>query len=195
MMRAFHTKRDGRAAMRRWASAAPVGRRVGRRSEEFSGLHEIALSDRPTGVQAMGSAQMRLLRLQTSWARAVGAPLRDVARLRACAGERLLVDVPDAAWKREMDRLKPHILERLAREVPCPPVTDLAFTIRPGARLSAGARAVAPWLAAATAAPPGGSEPLPEALSGALTHVEDPALRGRLGEVMERYLSRRTAPR
>lgn len=179
--------------MRRWASAAPVGRRGARRSEEFSGLHEIALADRATGAQAMGAAQMRMLRLETGWARAVGAPLREVARLRACAGERLLVDVPDAAWKREMDRLKPHILERLAREVPCAP-TELAFTIRPVTRTSAGARAVASWLAAAPAAPaPPVLEPLPEALSGALTRVEDPALRGRLGQVMERYLARRPA--
>ena len=178
--------------MRRWASAAPVGRRGARSSEGFSGLHEIALADRPLGAQALQPAPMRLLRLQTAWARAVGAPLRDVARLRACAGQRLQVDVPDAAWKREMDRLKPHILERLAREVPCAPVTELDFhvTRAPRAVPSApfGVRPLPP------AAPqPKADRPLPEGLFHALAQVEDPSLRGRLERVMGRYLARQIA--
>lgn len=179
--------------MRRWASAAPMGRPRARSSEGFSGLHEIALADRPLGAQALQPAPMRLLRLQTAWARAVGAPLRDVARLRACAGQRLQVDVPDAAWKREMDRLKPHILERLAREVPCAPVTDLDFHVarapRSGPAVPFGARSLSP----AARAPEEADRPLPDGLFRALARVEDDSLRGRLGRVMGRYLARQGA--
>lgn len=179
--------------MRRWASAAPIGSRRVRRSEGFSGLHEIALADRPLGSQAQQPASMRLLRLQTAWARAVGTPLREVAQLRACAGQRLLVDVPDAAWKREMDRLKPHLLERLAREVPCAPITELDFQVARGprpvpARRSAnrGARTLEP-------PQPAAGEPLPDGLFRALEQVGDVSLRGRLGQVMGRYLARTTS--
>ena len=71
--------------MRRWASAAPIGGRVARRSEGFSGLHEIALADRPLGAQALQPASMRMLRPGPRGPAPWGA-LREVARLRACAG-------------------------------------------------------------------------------------------------------------
>jgi hypothetical protein len=178
--------------MRRLASAAPGGRRVARRSEEFSRLNEIALADRGHAGQALPAASLRLLRLQTGWARAVGAPLREVARLRACAGERLVVDVPDATWKAEMDRLKPAILERLAREVPCaPPVSDLSFLIRPATPPPPVALGAGSWGTPAPSPPKSSPGPLPEALSGALSRVGDEDLRGRLGRVMGRYLSRK----
>jgi len=175
--------------MRRWA-IAPDGRREARPGSGLRGLHEIVVVDRAAGEDALSASQLRMLRLQTAWARAIGAPLKEIARLRVCAGERLVVDVPDALWKREMERMKPRILERLAREVPCAPVTDLSFFVR-GASPSAGAKAPvaadARYPEPPAAAPP--VSPLPEGLSDALRSVSDSDLRGHLGRVMERYLS------
>jgi len=181
--------------MRRWASASASGRSRFRRSGEFSGLHEIAVADRPAGATGLDAGRMRLLRLQTGWARAVGAPLKEVARLRACAGQRLVVDVPDALWKREMERMTPRILERLAREVPCAPVTELSFAVRgaPARRAAASAPSGAALAEPGRADVPGAG--LPDSLCRVLEHVEDELLRGQLQRVMGRYLSRLTPSR
>jgi hypothetical protein len=126
-----------------------------------------------------------MLRLQTAWARAVGTPLSEVARLRACHGSRLVVEVPDAQWKREMERIAPRILERLAREVPCAPVAALCFSVHGGAAGRTG-----PPAPARTGAPGATTAGIPEGLGPVLARVGDESLRGRLEGVMGRYLSR-----
>jgi hypothetical protein len=176
--------------MRRMA-IAPDTRREARPGSGFRGLHEIVIADRSSGDDALTAGQLRMLRLQTAWARTIGAPLKEIARLRVCAGGRLVVDVPDALWKREMERIKPRILERLAREVPCAPVTDLSFFVR--GRIPSPAAKPPDGAAEAPAARPT-PFPLPERLSDALSSVSDTTLRGHLGEVMERYLSLQSPP-
>ncbi|MGH9869468.1 MAG: DUF721 domain-containing protein [Candidatus Polarisedimenticolia bacterium] len=183
--------------MGRWASVGAAGRSRLRRSAEFCGLNEIAVADRAAGENGLDAGRLRMLRLQTAWARAVGAPLKEVARLRACAGQRLVVDVPDALWKREMERMTPRILERLAREVPCAPVTELSFSVRggPARRAASAVPSLPARVVAGVDAPDAALAGLPDSLCSILEQVEDESLRGHLKLVMGRYLSRRAPSR
>ena len=76
-----------------------------------------------------------------------------------------------------------------AREVPCAPVTDLDFQVACGPRLVPDRRFAARG-ARTEPAQPAAAGPLPDGLAGALEQVEDASLRGRLGQVMGRYLAR-----
>lgn len=154
-------------------------------------MDAIALRPHEGAEQEGVASKLRLLRLQGAWSRAVGPQVRSVAMPLAFRSRRLLVQVADAAWRRELDRLKPEILQRLAALLPSEPIECITF--RPGPSL--------PRLQPSSALPDGEAGPRPSGtivgpgldladLSAPLQRVEDPALRDRLRGVVGRYLER-----
>ena len=93
-------------------------------------MEEIAL--RPGGVLAsrIGARRLLGLKLERAWAAAVGNGVRAVTRLRQCRDGILEVQVPDAAWQRELGRLEAEILGRLATELSPGQVTQLRFKVQ-----------------------------------------------------------------
>ena len=182
---------------------------------DFSSVDEIGRhSDRHFGSERF-SERLRFLRLDHAWSLAVGAHVRGVARPSSCTAGSLIVDVRDAKWKKELDRLKPEILARLSPLLKPSQVRDIAFRVRKSAGddlAPASARLAA--FAAAASAPPApsalsvnaprnrtlrpGMTDLPKEtasadrseLSSSLHDVTDHALKERLASVMVRYLAR-----
>ena len=174
-------KAVARRAIRAWTSPS-TGR--------FQELSEIA--ERPGGLLAERIGAKRLLgfRLERAWASAVGERVRAVTRLHECRDRTLIVDVSDAAWKRELEKLQHVILARLAENLPERPLAAISFRLRP-ARWAAGsaARPVPAACPARAAVVPGP----PKAKDAADDDAPPGALDDRLRRVMSRYLSRRTA--
>ena len=135
--------------------------------------------------------RLRMLRLDSAWARAVGPRLRAVARPSTFHARSLTVDVRDAAWKRELDRLKPEILSRLARLLTSHPIADINFRVRKVAgRDDTAWPATARTREAASEQRLDPSADLEVEMSAPLQRVPDPGLRDRLSRVMGRYLAR-----
>jgi hypothetical protein len=181
-----------------------------RGESDFLTLDEIALSsDALDGGSAPDAAatraeaensfaprsadRLRLLRLQSAWGRAVGPHLKSVSRPCSYRASTLVVEVRDAAWKRELERARPEILSRLARLLPGHPLDHLSFRLESG-MADRRSREAPGTGAAARAAPAGESLPfgadLTVELFPSLEKVASDALRHRLREVMGRYLAR-----
>lgn len=158
----------------------------------FSSVGDIGqISDRLFGA-GQASERLRLLRLENAWGRAVGVHLRSVARPSAYHGRSLVVDVRDAGWKRELDRLKPEILFKLGRLLPSQQVDDISFRVRKTAERMNEASATSPPAHAFRPEPQAGAEAdsIVE-MSAHLLSVPDRQLRERLSLVMARYLARK----
>ena len=106
-------------------------------SGRFHGLGEIAA--RPDGLLAERIGARRLLgfRLERAWAQSVGERVRAVTRLHELKDRTLVVDVFDAAWKRELERIQPVILARLAECLPERQFEAIAFRVRPAVQQAA----------------------------------------------------------
>ena len=167
-------KAVARRPIRAWTSP-PAGR--------FQELSEIA--DRPGGLLAERIGAKRLLgfRLERAWASAVGDRVRAVTRLHECRDRTLIVDVSDAAWKHELEKLQQVILARLTESLPERPLAAISFRLRPA---RASASAARPATAAVV------PDPHPVAKDPAGEDAPPGALDDRLRRVMSRYLSRRT---
>lgn len=112
-------------------------RRRIRGKSEFLTLDEIALNsdvlvegELATGSSQHGSERLLMLRVLSAWARAVGPHLKAVARPASCRQGRVMVDVRDAGWKRELERARPEILERMTRLLPDHPVHEVSFRLK-----------------------------------------------------------------
>ncbi len=156
-----------------------------RRSSGFLSVDEIELIAEEIGSTDQARERLEWLRVHGAWGRAVGPHLKAVARPGLYRQGHLTVEVPDTAWKRELDRLRPEILSRLATLLPVRAVERITFRVN--------ARQPAEALAAA----PSGEESLPKAfpalapdILASLAQVGDAALRDRLGQVMGQYLAR-----
>lgn len=125
----------------------------------------------------LSTDRLRLLRLDHAWGRAVGAHVRAVSSLSSCSAGCLLVDVRDARWKQELERLKPDIIARLSAILPASPVRDIAFRVR---RSTGGGTPVSPTAQPAPFAPPHAAR-TPE--------ISEEPLAERLNRVMGRYLA------
>ena len=158
-----------------------------RRGGGFLHLGEVALRGEGLDGGGPGTERLGLMRLQAAWGQTVGAHLKTVSRPRAYSGGRLSVEVSDGTWKRELERLGPAILERLCALLPAPAVNEISYRVKP---------------AEAQQQPPGphrgGDASLARAARKTAGHatgkttplqLSDEALRGRLDQVIERYLS------
>jgi hypothetical protein len=162
-----------------------VFRSTRRRPSEFKSVDEIELSAEEIGTTDRARERLEWLRVHGAWGRAVGPHLKAVARPGSYRHGHLTVEVPDSAWKREMDRLGPEIVSRLATLLPARAVERITFRVT-GRRPAA----------APAAAPPGG-DGLPKAspalapeMLASLAQVGDATLRHRLEQVMGQYLAR-----
>ena len=68
------------------------------------------------------------------WARAVGAKIADHTRPARMVRGRLIVEVEDKIWQRQLFALTPHILGNLAKNLGQGVVEDLEFRIVPRGR-------------------------------------------------------------
>jgi hypothetical protein len=179
--------------------------RSGVSSRDFFSVDEIGrISDGLLGT-ASASELLRMLSLQNAWNRAVGLHLRMVARPSSLRGARLVVEVRDQAWKRELDRLKPEILRRLATLLPSHPIADIVFRLMKsaaGGSVAAQEPADEPRQSREEAAGPasagghaaerrrGESAGMAAGISPPMRSVPHDDLRERFSDVMGRYLAR-----
>jgi len=99
----------------------------------FCSIEEITSANMLASFGGGGGAtaeRLELLRLPRAWRLAVGPHLEPLARITAVRGARLVVEVPDNAWKREMERHAREILSRLERLAPGLRVTEIVFRAR-----------------------------------------------------------------
>lgn len=150
----------------------------------FFGLEEILLGGRPLPGSER-APQLRSLGLAAAWKRAVGEPLCAVTRPGGHSTGRLVVEVRDAAWKRELERLAPEILARLARLLPFERIDAIVFRVDAGAP-----RTPPPDGARVRSVRAPGETP---ALAGRLEELADQELSDRLRLVMGRYLAARAS--
>ena len=162
---------------------APRTRR--RRPSEFLGVDEIDLIVEEIGATDRARGRLEWLQVHAAWGRAVGPHLRAVARPGAYRQGHLTVHVPDSAWKRELDRLRPEFLSRLAALLPARAVERITFRV--AERVASGAQDAS--ASVGEGGPKLSPTPAPEMLAS-LAKVGDAWLRTRLQQVMGQYLSR-----
>ena len=97
---------------------------------EFRSVEEISLLAHTSAGSDRGEERLRRLCVHSAWGRTVGSHLRRVARPLSYRSSHLVVEVRDSAWKRELERLRPEILLRLAQLWPSEPVRKLSFRLR-----------------------------------------------------------------
>ena len=168
-----------------------------RATSEFTTFDEIALySDVLTGgefsldVSPPGSERVLMLRVLSVWTKAVGPHLKNAARPVICHQGRMTVEVRDARWRRELERVRPEILGRLARLLPDHPVRELVFRVK---------ESLPPLLSIPSARPPAVAiaSTVPHELAereGLVSTGKPATMDGDLGiqlqQVMGRYLAR-----
>jgi len=140
---------------------------------------------------------MDLVRLTRAWSTVVGTHLGAATRPAWYSVGRLVVEVKDATWKRELERLAPEIQTRLETLAGVPRVDGITFRVR-AARFQAIPGGGQGKTSRTAAAPPakGRRQEITDELRGSLERVSDTALRDRLTVVMGKYLTRAasTAP-
>ena len=174
-------------------------RRRIRGKSDFLTLDEIALNSNAlvdgelaTSSSQHGSERLLMLRVLSAWARAVGPHLKAVARPASCRQGRLMVDVRDAGWKRELERARPEILARMTRLLPDHPIREISFRLKSASPdvLSpppSGQNRAAILMADVTQHETG--QPT-AAVPPPLDQIADGDLRNHLRQVMGRYLAR-----
>jgi hypothetical protein len=174
-----------------------------RRSAQLTPLEAIDLAGLVRDPERPAADKIAEVRAHAVWRRAVGEGLRSRARVAGYRDGQLAIDVPDAAWKRELERLEPDLLERLRRCAQGLRVEALTFRVRAAAasradtwRPAAGDRrpgdrapdSSAPGMPGPGVAGPGVAEP---GMGEALGRVADERLRGRIWQVAGRCLAHR----
>lgn len=99
------------------------------KTSDFLSLEEVG---RLAGGASRANESLSRLSVFNAWSRAVGPTLRAVTRPARIAKKRLVIEVGGASWQRELERLRPEILDRLGVLLPAGSVTSLAFNLRPG---------------------------------------------------------------
>jgi len=66
--------------------------------------------------------------LQRLWPTLAGENLAHVATIVAVHGSRVVVNVPDQIWRRQLVRMRPELLKRMNEPWPSPWITEIAFT-------------------------------------------------------------------
>jgi predicted nucleic acid-binding Zn ribbon protein len=66
--------------------------------------------------------------LQKLWPTLVGQELAKVTKVTGVQGARIVVNVPDQIWRRQLSRMKPQLLARVNEPWPVPWIKEIAFT-------------------------------------------------------------------
>ena len=72
--------------------------------------------------------QLDLQLLQRLWPSLVGANLASATTVVAIQGSRVVVNVPDLIWRKQLVKMRPQLLARINEPWPTPWITDIAFT-------------------------------------------------------------------
>jgi predicted nucleic acid-binding Zn ribbon protein len=72
--------------------------------------------------------QLDLELLQKLWPSLVGQQLAGVTTVVAVQGSRVVVNVPDQIWRRQLSRMMPHLLARINEPWATPWIKEIAFT-------------------------------------------------------------------
>ena len=159
-------------------------KRTSARAGGFQCIDEIALRTGSLPDDTRAASGFDRIRLCSAWRKAVGATLARASRPDSLSGvgggSRLVVEVKDAQWKLELERLEPLIRGRVSRILSGQPVDRISFHVVAGMKSST---------ARQRPADPRRDRNRPAMNVGA-SLFDAPAvdLGGRFGEVMGRYL-------
>ncbi|HKY32092.1 MAG TPA: DciA family protein [Candidatus Polarisedimenticolia bacterium] len=140
----------------------PTDRHRGEDPRGFLRLDPVAAVQ--LALPGFSTDRIRTLQAAACWERAAGRAVARVAAVTGMSRGVLRIEVQDADWRRELDRLKPVLLRRLAEELPEARIDDLSWTVRPGGRR--GARPGSDGHHAVRGAEQGGETGLDERLAG-----------------------------
>ena len=73
-------------------------------------------------------AQLDLHLLQKLWPTLVGPELASATKVVALQGARVVLQVPDQIWRKQLIKMKGRLLSKLNEPWPSPFITDIAFT-------------------------------------------------------------------
>ena len=66
--------------------------------------------------------------LQRLWPTLVGEKLAQATTIVAVHGSRVVLNVPDQIWRKQLVRMRPELLRRMNEPWPSPWITEIAFT-------------------------------------------------------------------
>jgi predicted nucleic acid-binding Zn ribbon protein len=66
--------------------------------------------------------------LQKLWPSLVGENLASAMTVVAVHGSRVVVNVPDQNWRKQLAKMRPQLLRRMNEPWPSPWITEIAFT-------------------------------------------------------------------
>ncbi len=72
--------------------------------------------------------QLDLSLLQRLWPALAGPMLASATTIVAIQGERVIVNVPNRVWRKELLKMKPQLLARMNEPWGAPRITEIAFT-------------------------------------------------------------------
>jgi predicted nucleic acid-binding Zn ribbon protein len=72
--------------------------------------------------------QLDLELLQKLWPALVGSNLAEAMTIVAVQGSRVVVNVPDQIWRRQLNKIRPQLLARMNEPWPAPWITEIVFT-------------------------------------------------------------------
>jgi predicted nucleic acid-binding Zn ribbon protein len=73
-------------------------------------------------------ATLDLELLQKLWPSMVGRELAEATTVTAVQGSRVVVNVPDLVWRKQLIRMTPQLLARMNEPWPTPWIREIAFT-------------------------------------------------------------------
>lgn len=66
--------------------------------------------------------------LQKLWPKLVGEGLASATTVVAIHGSRVVINVPDLIWRKQLVKMRPELLRRMNEPWPSPWITEIAFT-------------------------------------------------------------------
>ncbi len=72
--------------------------------------------------------QLDLELLQKLWPTVVGPNLAHATTVTAIQGKRVVVNVPDQIWRKQLIKMRPQLLARINEPWPTPWIKEIAFT-------------------------------------------------------------------
>ena len=72
--------------------------------------------------------QLDLELLQKLWPVLVGSKLAEAMTIVAIQGSRVVVNVPDQIWRKQLNKMRPELLARINEPWPAPWITEIVFT-------------------------------------------------------------------
>jgi len=73
-------------------------------------------------------AELDLELLQKLWPSLVGSKLANTTKVTAVHGSRVVINVPDKIWRRQLFAMRPQLLEKLNAPWATPWIKEIAFT-------------------------------------------------------------------